>query len=91
MAHYLDAKYKPRAVLLALPSMHGAHTALNIATRLQTILDHFNLRERFGYAISDNASEHTACIKLLSQDLNIDVGKRHVLCMGHAVLPRVLS
>lgn len=85
VAHYLDANYKPKAVLLALPSMHGSHTGANIAERLTLILNHFKLRDRFGHAITDNASENTACMNLLSTELNMTLNKRHVLCMGHII------
>jgi hypothetical protein len=85
VAHYLDTQYKPRAILLALPSMSGAHTAANLSGQLSTIIRHFNLERRFGYAITDNASENRACLNLLLEELAFDAGKRHVLCMGHII------
>jgi hypothetical protein len=44
VAYYLDQQFKPRAVLLALPTMHGSYTAVSLSTKLSSILDHFNLR-----------------------------------------------
>jgi hypothetical protein len=85
VAHYLDRRFEPRAVLLALPSMHGSHTAVNLSAKLSSILDHFKLRESFGYAITDNASENRACLNLLSKELAFVAGERHVLCMGHII------
>ena len=32
VAYYLDATFTPRAVLLALPQMHGSHTAVNLSS-----------------------------------------------------------
>jgi hypothetical protein len=85
VAHYLDEKFNPRAVLLSLPRMHGSHNATNLSTQLVSILDHFDLRESFGNAITDNASENAACLDLLGTELFINTGKRHVRCMGHVI------
>jgi hypothetical protein len=32
VAHYLDKRFEPRALLLALPRMSGAHTAVSLST-----------------------------------------------------------
>jgi hypothetical protein len=85
VAHYLDQHFKPRVVLLALPTMQGSHTAVNLSARLSSILDYFNLRQSFGYAITDNTSENRACLNLLAKELGFDAGERHVLCMGHII------
>ena len=85
MAHYLDRRFELRTLLLALPRMTGAHTAASLSTQLVSILDYFDLRESFGKAITDNASENAACLDLIGTELFIDTGKRHVRCMGHIV------
>jgi hypothetical protein len=48
-------------------------------------LDHYKLRERFGYAITDNASGNRACLNLLAQELGIDAVQSHVRCIGHVI------
>jgi hypothetical protein len=85
VAYYLDQQFKPRAVLLALPTMHGSHTAVSLSTKLSSILDYFNLRQSFGYAITDNASENHACLNLLAKELGFNAAERYVLCMGHII------
>jgi hypothetical protein len=85
VAHYLDQQFIPRALLLALPRMTGAHTAASLSTQLVTILDHYNLRGRFGYAVTDNASENRACLELLAQELGFNAAQRHVRCIGHII------
>jgi hypothetical protein len=72
VAHYLDKHFEPRALLLALPRMTGAHTAASLSTQLVTILDYYKLRERFGYAVTDNASENRACLDILALELSIN-------------------
>jgi hypothetical protein len=85
VAHYLNAKHEPRAILLALPRMRGTHTAVNLAAQLSTLVRHFNIENRFGYAVTDNASENRACLNLLADELAFNAGKRHVLCVGHII------
>jgi hypothetical protein len=85
VVHYLNHRYEPRAVLLVLPRMHSSHNAVNLSIQLAAILDHFKLRQSFGYAITDNASENRAYLKLLVDELGFDAAKRHVLCMGHII------
>lgn len=87
VAHYLDNDFKPRAILLSLPSIKGRHTAVNVASNLSAIIKHFQLQQSFGHAITDNASENTPCMDILSEELNIPKGKRHVFCMGSHYQP----
>jgi hypothetical protein len=63
----------------------GAHTAVNLSTQLSKLIHHFHLETTFGYAITDNASENRACINLIAEELALDAGKRHVLCIGHII------
>jgi hypothetical protein len=85
VAHYLNDRYEPYAVLLAMPRMTGAHTAVNVASQISTLLRHFNLQTRFSYAITNNASKNGACIDILAKELGIDADERHVLCIGHII------
>lgn len=84
-AHYLDASCSPSAVLPSLPTVKAAHTAVNVASKLSAILRHFNLQQSFGHAITDNAPENEACMNILSAELAIPQGKRHVFCIGHII------
>ena len=65
--------------------MTGSHTSASLSTQLVTILDYYNLRDRFGYAVTDNASENGACLKIMAQELGFDARQRHVRCMGHVI------
>lgn len=85
VAHYLDRRFSPRTILLGLPRMAGAHTAASLSTQLVSILDFYNLRESFGYAVTDNASENRACLNILSKELGFSAPQRHVRCMGHVI------
>jgi hypothetical protein len=72
ITYYLDKHFKPRALLLALPQIIGAYTAASLLIQLVTILDYYNLRSRFGYTVTDNASKNRACLNLLAQELGFN-------------------
>ena len=65
--------------------MSGAHTAVSLSTQLVSILDHYHLRESFGYAVTDNASKNRACLNILTAELGFDAAERHVRCIGHII------
>jgi hypothetical protein len=65
--------------------MTGSHTAANVASQISKIIRHFHLQTRFGHAITDNASENSACMAILGKELGIDPDEHHVLCIGHII------
>lgn len=68
--------------------MKSAHTAVNIASQLSTMLDHYKLTESFGNAVTDNATENAACLRLVIKHCKLDESeamKRHVRCLGHII------
>lgn len=85
VAHYLDRRFAPRTILLGLPRMTGSHTAASLSTQLVEILEFYDLRKSFGYAVTDNASENRACLDILSNELGFSAPQRHVRCIGHVI------
>jgi hypothetical protein len=72
-------------VLLALLITHGSHTGVSIAKQIHAILTHFRISDNFGYAITNNASENTACLDHLLELLKVDLDKRRVMYIGHVI------
>ena len=68
-----------------MPQIRGSHNAINLSDRLTSILDHFKLRQSFGYTVTDNASKKCACLDLVADDIGTDASLRYVLCMGHII------
>lgn len=68
-----------------MPRMIGAHTAASLSTQLVSILDHYNIRSSFGYAVTDNAAENRACLDILAKELDFSAAQRHVRCIGHVI------
>ncbi|KAM0692508.1 hypothetical protein Q7P36_007062 [Cladosporium allicinum] len=85
VAHYLDRRFTPRSILLGLPRMTGSHTAASLSKQLVSILDFYDLRKSFGYAVTDNASENRACLEIMAKELGFSAAQRHVRCMGHVI------
>jgi hypothetical protein len=44
VVYYLNDKYEPYAVLLALPRITGAHTAASVAAQISALLSHFSMQ-----------------------------------------------
>jgi hypothetical protein len=65
--------------------MQGSYTAVNLKGQIFDLIQYFGLENTFGYAITDNASENQAYLRLLAEDLTFDTRKRYVLCIGHVI------
>jgi hypothetical protein len=65
--------------------IYSSHTGVSITKQIYTILTHFRIAENFGYAITDNISENTACLDHLSELLKVDLDKRYVMCIGYII------
>lgn len=85
VTHYLNRRFSLRTILLGLPRIAGAHTTASLSTQLVSILDFYNLRESFGYAVTDNASKNRACLDILLKELGFSAPQRYVRCIGHVI------
>ena len=65
--------------------MFGSHTGVSIAEQIHEILKYFQIGDKFGHAIADNASENTACLDHLSELLNMNLDSRRVMYIGHVI------
>jgi hypothetical protein len=86
--HFLDRYGHTQQRLLALSQQQGAHTGDNIALTLATIVRDWDITERLGVLISDNASNNDSCGKALYGHIkplftSEDVCHRRICCYGH--------
>jgi hypothetical protein len=75
----------PLTLLLALPRISGAYTPISLSTQLVSILDHYNIRDSFGYTVTDNASKNRACLDILIKELSFNAVERYVRCIGYII------
>ncbi|KAK3896412.1 ribonuclease H-like domain-containing protein [Staphylotrichum tortipilum] len=74
--------------LLGLREQHGAHTGLNIASTLAEIASDWEIVDRIGCLVSDNASNNDICgerlFRQIQPDLSVDdANDRRIRCYGH--------
>lgn len=90
VGHFIDNSFKARTVLLGLKRLFGPHSGKNIASLVTTILTTYQLQNRLGFCIMDNASDNNTALEAIEQflfDLGIHWnGKAHRLrCLGHVI------
>lgn len=86
MAHYLNQRFELRTILLGMPSIKSAHTVVSIASQITVLLDYWKLCESFSNAVTDNATEKRACLRIIAKELDLaKPEKRHVYCIGHII------
>jgi hypothetical protein len=62
VAHYADNTFKNRIVMIALKRLHETYSDENMSSLLIEIINDFDLKERLGYFIIDNASSNDTCV-----------------------------
>jgi hypothetical protein len=87
-AHFIDSKNSIQQRLLGLREQQGAHTGLNIASTLAEIASDWEIVDRIGCLVSDNASNNDICgeklFRQIQPDLSVDdANDRRIRCYGH--------
>ncbi|CAD0020548.1 unnamed protein product [Aureobasidium pullulans] len=86
VAHYIDYNYELKVVLLALLEINGSHSGENIAAHLLSVIERFNLCNKLGFFMADNASSNDKALKILKQSIStIDPQKHRLRCLGHII------
>ena len=86
VAHFVDASYTIRNVLLALPYIDGAHTGQNLAPYVLKVIEDFGIEQKLGWFMMDNAYNNDTLLKELSKSLpTIDVKQHRLRCLAHVL------
>jgi hypothetical protein len=88
VAHYLDLNLRNRSVLLSLREIEGTHTGENLAEAIVPVLEEYDLADRLGFFIADNASNNDTCIRYILRALRPDIkdpDSRRVRCLAHVI------
>jgi hypothetical protein len=62
VAYYADNIFKNRTVIIALKRLYEAHSGENMGSLLIEIINNFDLKDRLGYFIIDNANSNDTCV-----------------------------
>lgn len=87
-SHYLDSKGIQQQRLLALTRQVGAHTGENLAATLFRVIKEWDIQDRVGTLISDNALNNDTCTLAFFRQINpifsdVDILERRMRCYGH--------
>lgn len=76
-AYFTDEQYQLKTVMLALRRIRGSHSGENIAQTLYHVIKEFEINERLGYFVLDNAESNDTCIKHLLLKIAPHLQKKH--------------
>lgn len=85
VVHFIDEDTQKRTFLLGLPQVEGTHAGENIANEVCAIIREFNIQDRIGYFVLDNASNNDTCIQALAEEFEFDPQQRRLRCAGHII------
>jgi hypothetical protein len=87
-SHFLDSKGIQQQRLLALTRQGGAHSGDNLATTPLRVVKEWEIQDRIGTLVSDNASSNDTCTAAFFRQINpaftkTDMKERRMRCYGH--------
>jgi hypothetical protein len=85
VTHFINEDARKRTFLLGLPQVEGSHTGENIAKGIGAIISKFNLQDRIGYFVLDNASNNDTCIEALAEEFGFIAQHRRLRCASHII------
>ena len=90
VAHYITAYGRKRDIVIGLREVLGEHTGANIGHQLVRLFKEYDILDRIGFFISDNASSNDTCVSyvLRKQNQRItkkQIARRRIRCLGHVI------
>jgi hypothetical protein len=92
VAHWTDPDHRQRTSLIGMPRVSGAHTGANIASAVADVLQLYNIGQKLGYMMLDNATNNDTAVKAVHDELAerdiepltiMTTGERRLRCFGH--------
>ena len=89
-ANYIDQYGQRQRPLLAFRRIYGPHTGEAISRSLLAVIREYNIAQKVGYFMSDNAKNNDTAVSLVLQALDPSVSAkqrqaRRLRCFGHVV------
>jgi hypothetical protein len=85
VVHFIDGNGKLRQFLLSIPRLVGSHKGTNIAADVAAIILEFDLQNRVGYFVLDNAENNDTCMQTLGEVFQFKWRERRLRCAGHVI------
>ncbi|KAF5120944.1 putative AC transposase [Metarhizium anisopliae] len=65
VAHFIDEFGQNQSILITIRQLHGSHSGENQAEVIKEVIQEYNLENRIGYFVTDNASNNNIAIDSL--------------------------
>ena len=90
VAHYTNQSFQVQTRLLALRRLYGTHSGENQAKLIIDVLKEYEITDKIGYFITDNASNNDTCIDIIVRTLLPTFTaeqrrQRRLRCWGHII------
>lgn len=85
--HFMNPRYRVDNVLLGLRRLRGPHSGENIAEAIVSVIRTYEITNKIGYFVLDNASSNTTCVTWVLDTLKINdtTKNRRLFCLGHVI------
>lgn len=83
--HFIDENYALQTTLLSLPFIHGQHTGEAMARLVLDTIRDFELQDKLGYFMTDNATVNDTTLTELNKTIPIDFKEQRLRCLGHII------
>src|SRR5579859_1340301 len=90
--HFTNPDHRQRTSMIGMPRVSGAHTGVNIASVVADVLQLYNIGQRLGYMMLDNATNNDTAVKAVHDELAereiepltiMTTGERRLRCFRH--------
>jgi hypothetical protein len=87
IAHFVSHTGEAKTCLLGLKRIQGSHSGENMAQSIITVIEEYELKDRLGYFVLDNATSNDTCVREILRKFqpHLDPKKRRLRCFGHVV------
>lgn len=85
VSHFLEESFTHRTILIGMPRIWGGHDGNNLAETLFEISRKFEIKERLGCFIMDNATNNDTMVKALSKEIKSVQPNQRLRCVGHII------
>ena len=90
--HWTDQNYKAQSVVLAIREVKGEHSGENISETVYKVAQEFDIVERIGYFVGDNAGNNDTALKHLGRRIEesgrrlaVEYHEARLRCFGHVI------
>jgi hypothetical protein len=84
-ARFIDEDYKLCTRLFALKHLKGMHTGNRLGDVLFKVLITYNLTDKIGWFVADNATSNDTTLRKLSHLTPLDLPEQRLRCLGHVL------